>query len=67
MAYTMSDVLGRPVRYERQAFDAFRAALAGQGVGKAFVTGYVDMMRSKDEGLDEHVPHSSDRESDGLP
>ncbi|WAZ19154.1 NAD(P)H-binding protein [Streptomyces cinnabarinus] len=58
MARTLSDVLGRPVRYERQTYDALRAALAGQGAGEAFVEGYVDMMRSKDEGLDDGVPRS---------
>ncbi|MBC2908202.1 NAD(P)H-binding protein [Streptomyces cupreus] len=58
MARIMSDVLGRPVRYARQSFDAFRATLAEQGVGEAFVEGYVDMMRSKDEGLDDGVPRT---------
>ncbi|MEV8476376.1 NAD(P)H-binding protein [Streptomyces sp. NPDC051173] len=55
MAHVMSDVLGRPVRYERQSLDDFRAALTGQGAGDAVVEGYVDMMRSKDAGLDDGV------------
>ncbi|MFE1250315.1 NAD(P)H-binding protein [Streptomyces sp. NPDC058735] len=55
MARIMSDVLGRPVRYERQSLDDFRAALAGHGVGDALAQGYVDMMRSKDDGLDDGV------------
>ncbi|MFJ4690496.1 NAD(P)H-binding protein [Streptomyces sp. NPDC088766] len=55
MARIMSDVLGRPVRYERQSLDDFRAALAGRGIGDALVQGYVDMMRSKDDGLDDGV------------
>jgi uncharacterized protein YbjT (DUF2867 family) len=55
MARIMSDVLGHPVRYERQSLDDFRAALAGHGIGDALVQGYVDMMRSKDDGLDDGV------------
>ncbi|WP_052863062.1 NAD(P)H-binding protein [Streptomyces niger] len=52
MARIMSDVLGRPVRYQQQSLDEFRAALVGRGVGEALVAGYVDMMRAKDNGLD---------------
>lgn len=55
MARVMSDVLGRPVRYERQSLDDFRAALTAHGVGDALAAGYVDMMRSKDDGLDDGV------------
>jgi len=54
-ARTISDVLGRPVRYERQSLDDFRAALAGHGIGNAVVEGFVDMMRAKDDGLDDGV------------
>ncbi|MEU9101020.1 NAD(P)H-binding protein [Streptomyces sp. NPDC048361] len=55
MARIMSDVLGRPIGYERQSLDDFSAALAASGVGSAFVEGYLDMMRSKDAGLDAGV------------
>lgn len=55
MARIMSEVLGRPVRYAWQSLDDFRAALAGRGTGDALVEGYVDMMRSKDQGLDDGV------------
>ncbi|WP_411146207.1 NAD(P)H-binding protein [Streptomyces sp. x-80] len=58
MARIMSDVLGRPIRYERQTLDDFRAALAGRGTGDAFVQGYVDMMRAKNNGLDDGVPRT---------
>ncbi|WP_280396965.1 NAD(P)H-binding protein [Nocardia carnea] len=58
MARIMSEVLGRPIRYERQSLDDFRAALAAHGTGDAFVTGYVEMMRAKDEGLDDGVPRT---------
>jgi uncharacterized protein YbjT (DUF2867 family) len=55
LARIMSDVLGRPVRYERQSLDDLGATLAGYGMGDAFVQGMVDMMRAKDEGLDDGV------------
>ena len=55
MARVMAKVLGRPVRYERQSLEDFGAALAGYGSGPAFVEGMLDMMRAKDEGLDDGV------------
>jgi uncharacterized protein YbjT (DUF2867 family) len=58
MARIMSGVLGRPVRYERQSLAGFGAVLAGHGIGDAFVQGMVDMMRAKDEGLDDGVPRT---------
>ncbi|MGW7691423.1 NAD(P)H-binding protein [Streptomyces asiaticus] len=55
MARIMSEVLGRPIRYQRQSLEDLRAAFTGRGVGDAIVQGYVDMMRSKDDGIDEGV------------
>ncbi|MEE4417792.1 NAD(P)H-binding protein [Streptomyces bugieae] len=55
LARIMSDVLGRPIRYERQTFDDFRTALAGRGMADALVQGYLDMMRAKADGLDDGV------------
>ncbi|MFJ8990823.1 NAD(P)H-binding protein [Streptomyces sp. NPDC102279] len=52
MARIMSDVLGRPVGYERLRLDELGGTLSGYGLGAAFVQGMVDMMRAKDEGLD---------------
>lgn len=59
MAHIMSEVLGRPVRYERQSLDDFRAALTGR-VGDALVEGYVDMMSAKEDGLDDGVRRTPD-------
>jgi hypothetical protein len=63
MARTVSDVLGRPVRYQRQSLEDVGAALAGYGMGDAFVRGMVDMMRAKDEGLDNGVPRTPETAS----
>ncbi|WP_344118589.1 NAD(P)H-binding protein [Streptomyces blastmyceticus] len=58
LARIMSEVLGRPIRYERQTLDESRAELAGHGMGDAIVQGYADMMRAKEDGLDDGVPRT---------
>ncbi|MGA5130050.1 NAD(P)H-binding protein [Streptomyces olivoreticuli] len=58
LARIMSEVLGRPIRYERQTLDESRTELAGHGMGDAIVQGYVDMMRAKEDGLDDGVPRT---------
>jgi uncharacterized protein YbjT (DUF2867 family) len=55
LAGIMSDVLGRPIRYERESLESLAARLTSFGLGNAFVRGMVDMMRAKDEGLDAGV------------
>ena len=51
-AATMADLLGWPVRYEREPFDGCAARLSTYGMSPALVRGMVDMMRAKDDGLD---------------
>jgi len=58
MARIMSEVLGRPVRYQRQSLQELGVTMAGYGAGEAFVQGMVDMARAKDEGLDDGVPRT---------
>jgi uncharacterized protein YbjT (DUF2867 family) len=58
MARMMSEVLGRPVRYQRQSLQELGVTMAGYGAGEAFVQGMVDMARAKDEGLDDGVPRT---------
>ncbi len=60
MAAIMADVLGRPVRYQQVPFDAFEAQLGERGMSAAFVRGFVDMMRAKNEGLDNALPRTAD-------
>ncbi|MBP2471576.1 uncharacterized protein YbjT (DUF2867 family) [Crossiella equi] len=52
---TLSEVLGRPVRYQRQSLEEFRDRYLGYGASPAFAEGMVDMMRAKDQGLDAAV------------
>jgi uncharacterized protein YbjT (DUF2867 family) len=63
MARTMTEVLGRPVRYQQQSLADLGATMASYGVGDAFVQGMVDMMRAKAEGLDDGVPRTPETAS----
>jgi len=55
-----AEVLGKPIHYERQSLDDFGAQLAGFGMSDAMVGGMVDMMRAKDDGIDEGVERTPD-------
>lgn len=52
MARTMSEVLGKPVRYEQLSLGAFEAGLFQWGMSEAFAKGYARMMAAKNDGLD---------------
>lgn len=54
MARIMTEVLGRPVRYQQVPFAALKAQLLQQGASEAMAQGMIDMMIAKNEGLD-HV------------
>ncbi len=56
MAEIMSEVLGRPVKYQQIPLDAFKSRLTGFGMSEAITDGMVKMMVAKDEGLDNQVP-----------
>jgi uncharacterized protein YbjT (DUF2867 family) len=63
MARILSEVLGSPVRYQRESLDDVSARLTGFGMGEAFVQGMVDMMRAKEEGLDNGVARTAETAS----
>jgi uncharacterized protein YbjT (DUF2867 family) len=58
MAQILSDVLGKPVRFQQIPMEAFKTRLAGFGMSEAIVQGYVDMMTAKNNGLDNAEPRS---------
>lgn len=58
MAAVISDVLGREVRYQQVPFEAFKAQLLGGGASESVAQGYVDMMRAKNEGMDNAAPRT---------
>lgn len=53
MAATISDALGRDVRYKQIPLGEFRNMLLARGATESVAQGYVDMMRAKNEGIDD--------------
>jgi uncharacterized protein YbjT (DUF2867 family) len=52
MAKIMSEVLGKPVRFQQIPFETFKVRLTASGMSEAMAQGMVDMMVAKSEGLD---------------
>ena len=52
MAQVLSDVLGKPVRFQQTSMDAFKSKMSSFGMSDACAQGYVDMMTAKNEGID---------------
>jgi hypothetical protein len=55
MASIISDVLGKPVRYQQVSFEAYKAGFVQRGMSDAMAQGMTDMARAKNEGLDNAV------------
>ncbi len=58
MAAILTEVLGKPVRYQQIPMDAFAARLASFGMSEVFVQGFVDMMKAKNQGSDNAQPRT---------
>ena len=58
MAQIMSEVIGKPVRYQQVPAQALQVRLTGAGMSDAMARGMVDMMVAKDEGLDNAEPRT---------
>jgi uncharacterized protein YbjT (DUF2867 family) len=56
MAQIMSDVLGRPVRFQQIPGEAFNARLMERGTSEAMAQATLDMLLAKDNGLDNAEP-----------
>ena len=52
LAAIISEVIGREVRYEHQSYEAYKEAAMARGLTDAFAQGFVDMLRAKEEGMD---------------
>ena len=52
MAAIMTDVLEKPVRFQQIPLDAYKVRLIEFGMSEAMAQGMIDMMRAKDNGLD---------------
>jgi uncharacterized protein YbjT (DUF2867 family) len=58
MARIMSEVLGKPVRFQQVPGEAFKAQLTGFGMSDAMAQGMLDMMVAKNEGMDNAEPRT---------
>ena len=58
MAQIMSEVLGKPVRFQQITFEAYKAQFLKLGMSDAMAQGMTDMARAKNEGLDNVEPRT---------
>ena len=58
LAAIVSEITGREVRYQQVPFDALKAQLRERGMNEAFAQAYVDMLRAKNECMDNATPPS---------
>jgi uncharacterized protein YbjT (DUF2867 family) len=56
MARIMSEVLGKPIRFQQIPAEAFKGRLTGFGMSEAMAQGMADMMTAKNEGIDNAEP-----------
>jgi uncharacterized protein YbjT (DUF2867 family) len=60
MARIMSEVLGKPVRFQQIPFAADRAHMKQLGASDAFADAYIAMMTAKEEGMDNAEPRTAE-------
>jgi uncharacterized protein YbjT (DUF2867 family) len=58
MAAIMTDVLGKPIRFQPISAEAYKAQLMKLGASESFAQGLVDMHVAKDNGLDSAEPRT---------
>ena len=58
MAGIMSEVLGKPVRFQQVSAESLRSRLTGNGYSEAMAQAMIDMLVAKDEGLDNAEPRT---------
>jgi uncharacterized protein YbjT (DUF2867 family) len=63
VAQILTDVLGKPVRYQPISADALRDRLIKAGMSEAMAQGTADMMAAKNEGLDNSEPRTPESSS----
>lgn len=59
MAAIMTEVLGRPIRFQPFPGEAYKAQLVQHGATEVFAQGLVDMMTAKDRGMDNAEPRTA--------
>ncbi len=59
-AAIMTDVLGKPIRFQQIPADAYKTQLMSFGASEHFAQGLVDMYVAKDDGLDSLEPRTAE-------
>jgi hypothetical protein len=54
----MTEVLGKPIRFQQIPFEAYKARFVQLGMSEAMGEGMTDMARAKNEGLDNAEPRT---------
>ena len=63
IAQIISEVLGKPVRFQQIPGEAFKSRLMGFGMSDAMAQGMLDMMVAKNDGLDNAEPRTPEASS----
>jgi uncharacterized protein YbjT (DUF2867 family) len=63
MARIISEVLGKPVRYQQISFEAYKAGFIERGMSDAMAQGMTDMAAAKNGGLDNAEPRTPENTS----
>lgn len=58
MARIMSEVLGKPIRFQQIPIEAFKSRLLESGMSEAMAQAYCDMLIAKNAGLDNAEPRT---------
>ncbi len=58
MAQILSEVLGKPIRFQEMPMDAFKGMLTSRGMTDGMAQGMVDMFVAKSEGMDSLQPRT---------
>jgi uncharacterized protein YbjT (DUF2867 family) len=59
IAQILSEVMGKPVKFQQIPMEAFKSKLASFGTSAAMAAAYVDMMTAKNEGMDNAEPRTA--------
>jgi uncharacterized protein YbjT (DUF2867 family) len=60
LAGIMTEVLGRPVRFQPVPYEAYKATLVQYGASPEFAEDLVEMHEAKDKGLDNVEPRTKE-------
>lgn len=58
MARIMTEVIGKPIRFERTSFEDYKAMFVRFGMSDGMAQGMTDMARAKSDGLDNAEPRT---------